>query len=155
MSLGLITNRTQTDVDRVKELRAKIKAGTASAADITEYLSAPIGDYCSADVNRVNGAINTVATALTAAGYPLNGGLATNWTDDDEFLLAERTAYLGAVAEVRSALAVYPTTPAVPNAINSYTQANDIEQIIEDVYQLYLNMVDAYYYLGDLYLGEV
>lgn len=155
MSLGLVTNRTQADVARVLELREAIKAGTASAADITEYLSAPIGGYCSTDVNRVSGAINTVATALTAAGYPVAGGLSTSWTDDDEFLVTDFEAYLDAVAEVRAALAVYPTTPAVPGNINGYTQANDIEQIVEDVYQLYLNMVDAYYYLGDLYLGEV
>lgn len=153
--LDLIFDRTQSDVARVEYLRAQLKAGTATAAERAEYLSAPKGAYCAADLNRVGAAINTVAAALTTAGYNSGPAMRTDWADSDEFLAADMTAYLQAVESLRSALAVLPETPETPADVTGWQQANDVERIVEDVYQLLLNMAAAYFYLGDLYLGEV
>lgn len=153
--LELIFDRQQSDVARVQTLRQKIKAGTATADELSEYLTAPIGSYCAVDLNRVGVALNEVAALLTVEGYPLTLNAKTDWTNADEFLDSDLTAYLSLVEQLRSALAVYPTTPETPDDVATWQQANDVERIIEDVFELQKAMRQAYFYLGDLYLGEV
>ena len=49
----LITDRAQLDVDRVKQLAERISTGTATQAEITEYLTDLKGSYNASDLNRV------------------------------------------------------------------------------------------------------
>ena len=154
-NLSLIFDREQADVDRYNLLRSKLKAGTASASERTEYNGTPKGGYKAADLNRVGTAINTVASDLTAAGYPYDPQAKTNWANNSYFLASDMTTYLAKVQGLRDLLTVWTTTPAVPADVATYQQANAIEQIIADVNTLYHNMVDAYFYMGDLYMGEV
>lgn len=155
MALSLIWDRTQADVDRVTYLRQVLKAGTATATERTEYNGTPKGTYTASDLNRVNTAVNTVAAALTSAGYPYDPQAKTNWAKNSVFLASDMATYIAGVQGLRDVFAVLPTTPDTPADVADFQQANDLEKIVEDVYQLYNNMIDSQFYLGDLYLGEV
>ena len=84
-------------------------------------------------------------------------------TDEPTYSHLER--YRLNVAAVRAVLAMLPTTPDTPARIVAssvvatdgltWSGANDIERILEDVEQMINNMAAAWYYSGDLYAGEV
>lgn len=153
--LFLIDYRTQEDVDRFYYLRQVLKDGTATISERSEYVGNPIGGYCAADLNRVGAAFNEIAYLLTVAGYPVTTTLRDDWTDAEEFLAADLTAYLDAIAEMRASFVVYPTTPAAPADVANWQQANAIERILMDIFALQKNMMAEYFYLGEIYMGEV
>ena len=61
----LITNRTADDVDRVKELADKGRAGTWTVAEAAEYAAYMTGAYNLTDVNRVSEAQSYLGTAFS------------------------------------------------------------------------------------------
>ena len=71
--------------------------------------------------------------------------------------LAQMQRYLADISAIRAALAVMPTTPDAPASMAglTYTDANDIEQILLDVDALITKLISAYYYSGELIAGEV
>lgn len=133
--LELITDRTAEDVRLVNER----------------------GTYGAVDLNRVGEAILYVANRLKAAGNDIEVSPKTDWTREDIPSPAQMAHYLEQIRKVRSVLAVYQTTPAVPTDMDGLThgEANDIEKILVDVDQLITNMIAAYFYSGELYGGEV
>ena len=75
-----------------------------------------------------------------------------------DFPTQEATASLSARrGDDSGAISVTEDTPPVPPDLEklTYTEANDIEQILMDVDGLITNMMQAWYYAGDLYSGEV
>ena len=141
--LHLVTDRTQADVN----------AGNAK------------GTYNASDLNRVGAAMNYVADRLRAAGYDPHISPKTDWKDEDWVDPAAQAVYLGDLAELRKQFAMLQSTPEVPprilaTTINSgdgltYSWANDIERILEDVDALITNIIAGWYYSGELYAGEV
>lgn len=71
--MTLITNRTQSDVDRVKYLAKRIRTGIAAEAEYAEYLSCMKGAYNASDLNRVCAAAEELAARFRAAGYNVPG----------------------------------------------------------------------------------
>lgn len=154
-NLSLITDRSEVDVAYFRKLSDKVKNNIANAEEIAQYLKGLKGTYTADDLNRVGAAVEFVAAALTAAGYAFVPTLRTDWTDADYFYPADLQEYLANIEGLRSTLAVWQETPETPTELKTYQQANDLEKIIEDVYQAYLNMAAAYFYLDELYMGEV
>lgn len=69
----LITDRTQADVDRVRELIKKIMVGTASESELAEFNSAAMkGAYNYTDLNRVTAAMEALKSRLEGYGYRVN-----------------------------------------------------------------------------------
>lgn len=157
---GLITDRTSLDVERWKELRDKGYANMTAVEraewDSGQMKGAYNPDY---DMNRVGNALNEIRDRLVEAKYlpPLVFTAKTDWTRADIPTAADLTSYLGYVATVREAMAQYATTPATPADTGglNYQEANDIEKILLDVDQLVTNMLQARYFFGDLFSGEV
>lgn len=154
--LYLVTDRTEPDVAYAKELSEKGLDGM-SDAEKAEWLSGLKGAYTAADLNRVESAVDYVAGRLQSFGnavevYPKKG-----WTTNDVPTVSPMNRYLNDVAALRAVLAVLPTTPEVPPDMDglTYTEANNIEQILKDIDLLITNMTAAWFYSGDLYAGEV
>lgn len=157
MDLNLITNRTQADVDRVAALAARVSAGTATAAEKTEW-SAPLkGAYNASDLNRVGSAVAYVAGRLNGYGYAVAVSPKQDWTVSDIPTAGDMETYISDVSALRRAIAVIASTPPTPDSASGLTwqEANDIEQILTDVDELLTRMAAAWFYSGDLYAGEV
>lgn len=70
----LITDRTQADVTRVKQIAEKIKNGTASESELAEFNSAAMkGAYNYTDLNRVTAAMEALKAKLEGYGYSVPG----------------------------------------------------------------------------------
>lgn len=155
--MQLITDRVQADVDRVTALAGRVSAGTATAAEQTEWSSDLKGAYNASDLNRVGAAVAYVAGRLKGYGYVVSVSPRQDWQVTDIPTPESMTAYLADVAALRAVLTVAADTPAVPEDMERLTwkEANDIEQILVDVDELLTRMAAAWFYSGDLYAGEV
>lgn len=70
----LVTDRTQADVSRVKQIAEKIKNGTASESELAEFNSAAMkGAYNHTDLNRVTAAMEALKAKLEGYGYSVPG----------------------------------------------------------------------------------
>lgn len=159
MSLeNLITDRTAHDVDRVKILAAKAWQDM-TVEERVEWTSPLKGAYNYTDLNRVGAALNYVRDRLSEVGHIEQSAFTAreDWSREEIPTAGEMAYYLQCVSTVRGALAQFSTTPVAPSDPNllDYNAANDIEQILVDVDELITRMMDASYYSGDLFSGEV
>lgn len=154
--LQLITDRTQADVDYVSQLNI-LGWESMNAQQRSDYLAGLKGAYNATDMNRVGSAVAYVAQRLTDAGYMVNVNPRLDWQIGDIPTVSDLTAYLDDVRAIRAALAVSPATPPVPEDMDklTYTEANNIEQILLDVNLLIDRIAAAWFYSGELYSGEV
>ena len=152
----LITDRTEFDVAYAKELSSK-GLGGMSDAEKAEWLSGLKGSYTASDLNRVGLAVDYLTSRLRSYGILAETAPKTDWATGDAPTISQMRKYLSDVEALRSAIAVLPTTPAVPPDMDglTYAEANDIEQILKDIDRLITNMTFAWMYSGDLYAGEV
>lgn len=143
----MITDRTQADVDRVKELSAKGWAGM-TAQEKVEWNAGLKGAYNYTDLNRVE-----TAVAELAADLCLDLQTKTDWTAWDIPKESDMDRYLKNIKKIRSAGVGYSTTPAPPDSMQKldYIKANNIEKVLVDVYET----KDALFRCGELYCGEV
>lgn len=155
--MELITDRVQADVDRVAQLAGRVSAGTATAAEQTEWASDLKGAYNASDLNRVGAAVAYVAGRLNGYGYYVSVSPKQDWTANDIPTAGQMATYIQDVAALRGAISVMASTPPTPDSVNNLTwkEANDIEKILVDVDELLTRMAAAWFYSGDLYAGEV
>ena len=153
---NLITDRTQSDVDRYTELKAKFLHGMTEA-EKTEWQTFLKGAYNYTDMNRVESAVEYVASRLSEAGYVVIPVVKKNWAVTDKPTLDDLKRYMKNVSDIRAALTTFETTPEAPTTEKklSFQAANALEQILIDVDDLISRMTDAYFYSGDLYCGEI
>lgn len=153
---NLITDRTQADVDRYAELKAKGLHGMTEA-EKAEWETDLKGAYNHTDMNRVESAVEYVANRLTEAGYSVIPVVKKTWSATDKPTLEDLKRYMKNVSDIRAALTTFETTPDAPTTEKrlSFQAVNALEQILTDVDDLISRMIDAYFYSGDLYSGEV
>lgn len=156
----LITDRTAADLKHWEYLRDKGFANMTEP-EKAEWLAGNLkGSYHSADLNRVGAALNYLRDRLNEAGYmsyQTTFTAKTNWTAASIPTAAELTHYLKCVSIIREAMAQYETTPPVPidtGALN-IDEANNIEKILIDVETLINNMLNARFFCGEVYAGEI
>lgn len=108
------------------------------------------------DCNRVENAVLTLQTQLNDAGFNLNLSVRTDWMKTDNPSWSDMERYRSNVAAIRSVLAVFSTTPAVPPSMDKLTfaGANAIEQIILDVETIIGLLEKTWFYSGEIYSGE-
>ena len=153
----LVTDRTLADVATVRSLTEAIKNGTATAEQVQQYLEAKQkGSYNYTDFNRVEEAVLYVAEGLKEYGYLSVPPITRSWSISDKPNQNEFAKFLGNVAIIRDAIAVWASTPETPSSMVGFdvNKANDLEQILIDVDQLLNNMQAAWFFLDDLYAGE-
>lgn len=113
--------------------------------------------YNAADLNRVGNAVQYIARRIAKQGYAITVRTKTDWTEADIPTPAQMQRYLADISTIRAALAVMPSTPDAPTSMAglTYTDANDIEQILLDVDALLTTASLAWYQSGEVYAGEV
>jgi hypothetical protein len=122
-----VYDRAQTDIDN------KTTKGYYNVADFNRIESdcAYLADY-----------FNLTITTKT-------------WVRTDFPTAAELSRIIANVTAVRAAYYTYITTPATPSApLTTYQKANDLEQVLNDIYNLYnINLLNLTY-CGEMYAGE-
>lgn len=153
---NLITDRTQADVDRYAELKAKALRGM-TAEEKAEWGTFLKGAYNYTDMNRVESAVEYVANRLTEAGYVVLPVIKKDWSGTDKPTLDDIKRYMKNIADIRAALTTFSDTPEAPTTEKriTYQMANAMEQILIDVDDLITRMANSYFYSGGLYSGEV
>lgn len=145
----LVTDRTQADVEWVRELAAKGYTGM-TAAELAEWLGGMKGAYNAADLNRVGAALNYLRDRLTGiCGRDITWQAKTDWAQTDVITAAQGSAYHDQISDVRAALTYPANAPDVPEiALLTYAGANDIERILTICETLVDNVINAFRYTG-------
>lgn len=145
--MELIYDRTQADVNRVKDLAAKGKAGLWTAAERSEWLSGMKGAYTYKDFNRVESAVAEIAKMLGVTVTTV-----TNWTETSVLKEADTQRYLANIRKLRTICQGLTNTPATPESLRrmNYVTANNIEKILADLETVILSWTRC----GDVYCGE-
>lgn len=145
----LVTDRTQADVERVRELAAKGFAAM-TADEQAEWLAGMKGTYNASDMNRVGTALNYLAGRLGAiCGKSITWTAKTDWAVTDIITASQAETYRRQIQDIRDAL-VYPAgTPDVPQLARlTYTGANDIERILALCEDLIVNVAKSFRHTG-------
>lgn len=145
----LVTDRTQADVERVRELAAKGFAAM-TAAERAEWLTGMKGAYNASDMNRVGTALNYLAARLSSiCGRSIAWTAKTDWAVTDIPAASQAETYRRQIQDIRDAL-VYPAgTPDVPQLARlTYTGANDIERILALCEDLIVNVAKSFRHTG-------
>jgi len=134
MTLNLITDRTQDDVNRWRTLGRK-GFKNMTAAEKAEWFSGMKGSYNATDLNRVGEALLYLAERFRGYSYIVYVDPKTDWSVNDIPTPEQLQHYLDNVAVIRGVMDVYRSTPLVPNDMDglTYEDANDIEKILVDV----------------------
>lgn len=127
---NLIFDRTQSDVDRVKQLTAALVAGTATAAERAEFLAGMKGAYNAADLNRVGAAVEYLTGVLHEMGYTVPTDPVMDWTETSIQNADQMAVYLDNIHQLRDCLPY--VAPDAPDGMTGLTwqQANAIEEIL-------------------------
>lgn len=156
--LSLVTDRTQADVDELLSiLQTPFVDWTTEQAQLF-YSGVSKGAYNASDFNRVGAAMVYIAERMASMGYAV-ADIAPKlyWMDTDTVTQSDMSAYLSDLAALRAVLELPGETPTVPAdmAELTFTEANDIEQILTIINTMLTNITLAYMYAGELYGGEV
>lgn len=155
MSLNLITDRTQTDVDNayaeIEAAKESLKNGNPIPKS---YFDGLRGCYSYIDFNRVESAVDNIYKRLNDIGFDISITTKTNWKLGDN-PTSELSRYLSNITELRSKLTLYATTPQAPDDFNPYTKANDIEKILQDIDIVIEVIHNSWYYSGETFSAEL
>lgn len=145
----LVTDRTQADVERVRELAAKGFAAM-TAAEQAEWLAGMKGAYNASDMNRVGTALNYLAGRLgTICGRSIAWSAKTDWAATDIATASQAAEYRQHIQDIRNALTYPAGTPDAPSLNHlTYASANDIERILTLCETLIDNIIKAFRYTG-------
>lgn len=165
----VITDRTESDVQRVKTLDRKIADGKATVIEIREYLNRLKGSYNDTDLNRVGEAEsylssmlkelpqqlktyreerNVASDALFSVPYDIEEisiSPKKNWTMEDIPDTDTMNDYLENLSVLRGALELPENTPSVPETMENLgvDEANEIEEILLAVYTAYKSLSET------------
>lgn len=152
--LGFEFERTQADVDRVKELNKKMTSGTATQEEIDEWGNDLIGALNLSDINRVSTQLNVLSELLgiTIDLPVLSNDLIIGGTRYSYNMMPTDNYYRTLINDVdKFNLTNYaintPDTPIQP--LNIYTKWNDIEEILYIVLTQFLAVNSMYGYVGE------
>ena len=145
----LVTDRTQADVERVRELAAKGFSAMTSDEQ-AEWLAGMKGAYNASDMNRVGTALNYLAARLApVCGMSIAWSAKTDWAVTDIITASQAEAYRKQIQDIRDALAYPAGTPDVPQLARlTYIGANDIERILALCEDLIVNVAKSFRHTG-------
>lgn len=143
-----VTNRSQSDVFRIKALLEK---GWISMDDSerTEWLSGMKGSLNRSDLERIENNVQLLSDVLELD--------LTTYFDEIPDIPTQTyfSTLLSNVESIRNAYSIHQTTPVTPEApVNSFEKINAIEQILADVHGILLNNF-SYYCGTEIYSGEL
>lgn len=161
----LITDRSQADLDALRALLS-VPLADWTAGQLAEFNQAVSkGAYNYTDLNRVTACMNDLNEVLMGLGYETgyhgiiihpNGAEPTLWCEEDVPTLTQMQRYLGNVEALRGVLELPEDTAPVPADMVGLTpeEANAIEDILGSIEVWIRNMMQAWFYSGEIYSGE-
>lgn len=143
-----ILDRTQEDVNRVKELTKKIGNRTITEEEWKEYAASMKGALNYSDLDRIESNLS-ILHDLFAPYIELNYySMARDYIPRIPYFVN----LLKNIQMLRDTMYILSTTPLVPPLpLSHYQNWNDIEQIIYDVYWMYRRFERGFYYCGEIY----
>lgn len=151
-----VYDRTQADVDRVKELNRKYLDGTITDEEKQEWgtgINGKLGlkgAFNLSDIQRIENNTQIIGKIVAA---PVN---VKTWEYGDIPRVSDYRRIRQNVQKIKEAFLTHADTPEVPGQpLNTYQKWNDIEKILHDVYYIYVRLKNSYYYCGtEMYAGE-
>lgn len=145
--MDLITDRTQADVNRVKEIAQKAKNGTWTAEERAMWLAGMKGAYNYTDLNRVEAAVRELAAILGVTVTTV-----TTWNNKSIPKASDIQRYLWNINKLRTVCSALATTPPTPESMHrmTYVTANEIEQILTDIEAA----INSWVRCGEVFCGE-
>lgn len=153
----LITDRTEADRIRVRELKQKILKGKGvsalTAEEQTEYFGNPKGAYNYTDLNRVGNAVTEVASLYHDGGYSVSVNPKNDWVVSDIPTPEQMQTYLGDVEAIRT---VAELSLPLPYTMDRLTPegANQIERVLIEAYDAGLKMTRDWLFSGEFDAGD-
>ena len=143
-----ILDRTQEDVDAVKELTAKLLSGEVTEEEYNAFLKSMKGALNYSDLDRIEYNLN-ILVELFSPYVTIN---LYDMSRDYIPRIPYFVNLLKNVSLIRNSLFVLSTTPQVPSLpLNWYYHWNAIEQIIYDAYWAFRRFERSWYYCGEMY----
>lgn len=154
--LNLITDRSQADVNRVKQLNA-LGFDSWTDSEVMEYLNNSKGAYNADDLNRVESAVAYLIDRFHKVGFDITLPIKNTWVRTEYMSVSDTLRYLNNIKILRNLIPVPQETPEVPSDMVSFTyeEANNIERILEIVDRLITNIELQFHYSGEIFAGEV
>ena len=128
-----ITDRTQPDVDRVKEITAKARTGTWTKAEQSEWLAGMKGALSYTDFNRIESGIQELGSIL---GAPVS--VRTDWTVDGYMKVSDATRWLSNINAIRAKCSGSSSLADTPGSMDklNFLKMNQIEGILSSIESL-------------------
>jgi hypothetical protein len=124
---NLITDRTQSDVNRWRTLRNKGFAAM-TADEREEWMQPTKGSYGATDLNRVGEVMLFLLDLVDKLGIYMPLDIKTDWQDGDIPSSVQLELYIININTLRTAVAGLPSVPDTHNNLD-YNGANEIEQM--------------------------
>lgn len=150
--LVLITDRTQSDVDRYNELHT-LGLDYMTDEQKAEWLTSLKGAYNFTDLNRVEKAVRYMSRRARA--YKLKPLTKIDWKMQDYIKVSDGDRYIKNVSDIRN---VFPFEVVdIPTTMNEITfiDANNIEKSIIQVDEKLNEIASQYLYSGEIFGGDI
>ena len=145
-----ITDRTQSDVDRVKEIAAKARTDTWTEAEQAEWVAGMKGALSYTDFNRIESGVLKLANIL---GASVN--VKTDWSVSGYLTTSDASRWLANIESIRSknsgSLKISQTSTPTSMDKLTFDTMNQIESILEDIETLAKTYVT---FSGEYMTGE-
>lgn len=157
-----IYDRTQLDVDYVKELSEKIYTQGFSALTAEEqnlWLNGLKGALNAIDLNRIEGNMEYIAYNLTQYAYPPNiDNFKTNWNVKDLSNTNSISMLNRIITNANKLIAAfYAQRTSIPTMLNNptYEHINRIEKMLFEMKEMFQNMVADFRYSNTFNSAQV
>lgn len=143
-----ITDRTQSDVNHVKEITAKARTGTWTKIEQSEWLAGMKGALNYTDFNRIESGIQELGSIVGASV-----SVRTDWTVDGYMKVSDAIRWLSNINSIRSKCSGSFGIADTPESMNKldFSTMNQIEQILFDIETLARTYVT---FSGEYMTGE-
>ena len=145
-----ITDRTQSDVDRVKEIAAKARTDTWTEAEQAEWVAGMKGALSYTDFNRIESGVLKLANILGASV-----DVKTDWSVSGYLTTSDASRWLANIEAIRSknsgSLKISQTSTPTSMDKLTFDTMNQIESILEDIETLAKTYVT---FSGEYMTGE-
>lgn len=143
-----ITDRTQSDVNHVKEITAKARTGTWTKNEQSEWLAGMKGALNYTDFNRIESGIQELGSIVGASV-----SVWTDWTVDGYMKVSDAARWLSNINSIRAKCSGSSAIADTPESMNKldFSTMNQIEQILLDIETLAKTYVT---FSGEYMTGE-
>lgn len=155
----VIYDRTNTDVQLVKQYREKIRKNgfdSLTQAEQALWIAGMKGAYNYTDYNRVGRCMNYLSNMLAGMGYSISITAKTDWSIADEPTTAQLAKIITDLNTLRNTIALFADTPDTPSDFEAptYVDANAIEKILYDLNRMALAIEEEARRCGTFNCGE-